>query len=184
MKSITIEQIYQDILDGKRKRFPQFTWSQDINFELSKRVTKYLIEHVLLWDRDAIRKGWNQRLIIKMKLSTVLSRYNSSPYAMLNDAYPNFIKEWELGMAPLKFWTKDNALEALRWTIEEKKQLTDQQLYLVYGEKWLRKHKLSAPCGIYWNGSPYAYLNSLYPEKFKECEFLASSNNYWTKRRH
>ncbi|HDR7951278.1 TPA: hypothetical protein QCY38_005064 [Bacillus toyonensis] len=183
MKFITIEQIYQDILDGKRKRFPPFTWNEDINFELSKRVTKYLIEHVLLWDRDAIRKGWNQRLIIKMKLSTVLSRYNSSPYAMLNDAYPNFIKEWELGMAPLNFWTKENALKALRWTIEEKEHLTDEHLYLVYGEKWIKKHKLSAPCGIYWNGSPYAYLNELYPNRFKEWQLSVVPKGFWTKQK-
>ncbi|MRC19089.1 hypothetical protein GH866_26335 [Bacillus thuringiensis] len=48
-------------------------------------------------------------------------------------------------MAPVNFWTKSIALEALRWTIEEKEQLTDKQLLSVYGEKWLKKHKLISP---------------------------------------
>ncbi|PGZ44595.1 hypothetical protein COE56_29980, partial [Bacillus anthracis] len=70
MNSIKIELIYQEILDGKRKRFPPNTWNEDINFDLSRRVTKYLIEHVLQWDLDNIRQGWNQKLIQKMKLTT------------------------------------------------------------------------------------------------------------------
>ncbi|MEC0033308.1 hypothetical protein P4L29_02470 [Bacillus cereus] len=183
MNSIKIEQIYQEILDGKRKRFPPNTWNEDINFDLSIRVTKYLIEHVLQWDLDDIREGWNQKLIQKMKLATVLSKYNSSPYAMLNDAFPNYIKEWELGMTPVNFWIKPKALEALRWTIEEKEQLTDEQLLSVYSEKWLKKHKLNSPCGMYWNGSPYAYLNALYPNQFKEWQLSVVPRNFWTKQK-
>ncbi|WP_368661168.1 hypothetical protein AB3U43_00405 (plasmid) [Bacillus cereus] len=182
MNSITIEQIYQEILDGKRKRFPPNTWNKDIDFELSKRVTKYLIKHVLQWDRNDIRKGWNQRLIQKMKLTTVLSKYNSSPYAMLNDAFPNCIKEWELGMAPINFWTKLKALEALKWTIEEKENLKNDQILCVFGEKWLKKNKLNTPCGMYWNGSPYAYLNELYPNQFKEWQLKKVPMNFWTQK--
>ncbi|HDR7454959.1 TPA: hypothetical protein QCX53_005085 [Bacillus cereus] len=183
MNSITIELIYQEILDGKRKRFPSYTWNEDKNFELSRRVTKYLIDHVLQWDRDAIRQGWNQKLIQKMKLSTVLSKYNSSPYAMLNDAYPDYIKEWELSMAPINFWTKPKALEALRWTIEEKEQLTHEQLLCIYGEKWLKIQKLNTPCGMYWGGSPYAYLNELYPNQFKEWQLKNVPKGFWTTQK-
>ncbi|PGZ44794.1 hypothetical protein COE56_28950 [Bacillus anthracis] len=86
MDSIKIEQIYQEVLDGERKRSLLHVWNEDIYFELLIHVTKYLIKHVLKWNRDAIRQGWNQKLIKKMKLATVLSKYNSSPYAMLNDA--------------------------------------------------------------------------------------------------
>lgn len=65
MDSIIIELIYQETLDGKRKRFPPYTWNEDINFELSRRVTKYLINDVLQWDQDALKHGWNQKLIKK-----------------------------------------------------------------------------------------------------------------------
>lgn len=129
-----------------------------------------------------IRHGWNQRLIQKMKLATVLSQYNSSPYAMLNDAFPNCIKEWELGMAPINFWTKRKALEALRWTIEEKEYLSKEQLLCTFGEKWLKKNKFSTPCGMYWNGSPHAFLNELYPNHFKEWQLKKVPMNFWTRK--
>ncbi|MED3686154.1 hypothetical protein P4530_24635 [Bacillus thuringiensis] len=45
-----IEQIYQEILDGKRRRFPLYTWSDDQDNILAKRVIKYLIEKVLKWN--------------------------------------------------------------------------------------------------------------------------------------
>ena len=37
---------------------------------------------------------------------------------------------------------------------------------------------------MYWNGSPYAMINSLYPNKFKEWEFSMTPNNFWTKEKH
>lgn len=40
---------------------------------------------------------------------------------MINDLYPSRFKEWEFLMTPNNFWTKEKALEALKWTIEEKK---------------------------------------------------------------
>ncbi len=40
---------------------------------------------------------------------------------MLNDLYPGRFKEWELSVTPHNYWTKQRALEALRWTIEEKR---------------------------------------------------------------
>ncbi|MGH0803511.1 hypothetical protein ACQVTZ_26810 [Bacillus cereus] len=180
---ISIEQIYQEILDGDRKRFPRHTWNEDINFDLSRRVTKYLIEHVLQWDLDNIREGWSQKLIQKMKLTTVLSKYNSSPYAMLIDAFPNCLKEWELRMTPINFWTISKALEALRWTIEEKEKLTNEQLLSLYGKNWLKRHKLISPCSMFWNDNPYAYLNALYPNQFKGWQLSVVSKSFWTKQK-
>lgn len=68
---------------------------------------------------------------------------------MLNDAYPGHVKEWELKMAPLHFWTKENGLNALKWTIEEKEQLDEKEILKVYSTKWLAKHKLTTPCRIF-----------------------------------
>ncbi|MEC3040204.1 hypothetical protein P9Z79_26585, partial [Bacillus cereus] len=55
-KAVQIEEIYQEILDGKRSRFPPNTWKEDSNRELSKRVTKYLIETILKWNEEDICK--------------------------------------------------------------------------------------------------------------------------------
>lgn len=49
-----IEQIYQEVLDGKRRRFPPYTWSDDQDNILAKRVIKYLIEKVLKWNKNKL----------------------------------------------------------------------------------------------------------------------------------
>ena len=56
-KAVQIEEIYQEILDGKRSRFPPNTWKEDSNRELSKRVTKYLIETILKWNEEDIKQN-------------------------------------------------------------------------------------------------------------------------------
>lgn len=184
MKVITIEDIYQEILDGKRKRFPPNTWKEDMDNKLARRVITYLLHNILKWDKEDIRKKWNTQLLVKYKLRGLLKhRYENSPFKAINDLYPSEFKEWEFGMTPLNFWTKEKALKILRWMIEEKKGLSNEKLLRVYGKKWLEKNKLSAPLAMYWNSSPFAMINNLYPNRFKEWEFLMTPNNFWTKEK-
>lgn len=124
MNTITIEDIYQEILDGKRNRFPRNTWNLDENNEMAKRLTRYLVTNILNWNEEEIKENWNNAVIANYRLRDVLKRkYDNSPYAMINDLYPNRFKEWEFTKAPNKFWTKEKALQALKWTIEEKEKL-------------------------------------------------------------
>ncbi|EEM80251.1 DUF4046 domain-containing protein [Bacillus thuringiensis] len=179
-----IEQIYQEILDGKRRRFPPNTWSDDQDNNLARRVIKYLIENVLKWDEKKIISDWKEKLIIKYKLGGLLSvKYNGSPYAMINDVYPDYFKEWVFKMTPKNYWTKETALEALKWTIEEKEKLTDNELLEVYSCYWLSNHKLNSPCRIFWKGIPYIMINELYPNRFKEWEFKKTRSNSWTRKK-
>lgn len=90
--------------------------------------------------------------------------------------YPNQFKEWEFGMTPNNFWTKEKALDALRWTIEEKEKLTDNQLLQKYTMNWLKKHKLWTPLIRYWDGNPYAMINDLDPNKYEKHSFRGYIN--------
>lgn len=58
-----------------------------------------------------------------------------TPYKMIEDLYPNRFKEWEFCMLPLNFWTKEKALKVLKWIIEGKEQLREEQLLKVNGKK-------------------------------------------------
>lgn len=51
MKIVAIEDIYQEILDGKRKRFPPNTWKEDMDNKLARRVITYLLHSILKWDK-------------------------------------------------------------------------------------------------------------------------------------
>ncbi|MDO8156016.1 DUF4046 domain-containing protein [Bacillus toyonensis] len=184
MNTITIEDIYQEILDGKRNRFPRNTWNLDENNEMAKRVTRYLVTNILNWNEEEIKQNWNNSLITKYRLRGVLKhKYDNSPYAMINDLYPNQFKEWEFRMTPLNFWTKEKALQLLKWIIEEEEKLSPQKLLQIYGQKWLNERRLSAPLRVLWDGSPYAMINDLYPNRFKEWEFTKAPNKFWTKEK-
>ncbi|MBJ8056019.1 hypothetical protein JDS87_30185 [Bacillus cereus] len=109
--------------------------------------------------------------------------YQASPYTMLNDLYPGRFKKWEFQQSSVSanFWTKEQGLEALRWTIEEKEKLTTEQLLQVYGKRWLNENGLLTPLRKHWNSSPYAMLNGLYPGRFREWELKEVPLNFWTK---
>jgi len=175
--TIRIEEIYQEILDGKRRNFPQYTWSEDVDRELAKRITRYLIEVVLDWDTEQIINGWTRELLVKYKLGGMLSiAYNGCLNPPLHDAYPDRFKEWQLRVAPNGYWTAENSLDALKWTIEVKEQLKQ-----VYEISWLRKHNLSTPLKVFWNTQPFTMLNDLYPGRFKPWELNKTPNGYWTR---
>ncbi|ARJ25849.1 hypothetical protein B7492_32975 (plasmid) [Bacillus mycoides] len=183
MNELRIEDIYQEILDGKRANFPYFIWSESDNKQFARRVTKYLIEVILNWNTEEIKKSWSGKVIKKYKLAGMVTIvYNASPYAMLNDLYPNRFKEWELKYTPSNFWTKETAIEALRWTIEEKEQLTAEQLLQIFNIQWLTRNRLMTPLNKHWNSS-YEMLNDLYPNRFKEWQLQKVSKNFWTKEK-
>ncbi|WP_242311261.1 DUF4046 domain-containing protein [Bacillus cereus group sp. BfR-BA-01331] len=180
MKAISIEGIYQEILDGKKTRFPANTWKNDVDKEMARRITKYLIEIILKWDEEEIKQNWNTPLIINYRLRGLLNhQYENSPYKMIDDLYPNRFKEWDFGMTSLNFWNKEKALEVLKWIIEEKEKLSEEGLLEFYNKKWLEKNKLGSPLVMYWNGSPYAMINDLYPNRFKEWELKVTPAGYW-----
>ncbi|MCZ6944551.1 DUF4046 domain-containing protein [Bacillus mycoides] len=184
MKAVSIEGIYQEILDGEKNRFPANTWKNDVDKEMARRITKYLIEIILKWDEEEIKQNWNTPLIINYRLRGLLNhQYENSPYKMIDDLYPNRFKEWDFGMTSLNFWNKEKALEVLKWIIEEKEKLSEEELLEFYNKKWLEKNKLGSPLVMYWNGSPYAMINDLYPNRFKEWDFSMTPNKFWTKEK-
>lgn len=115
---------------------------------------------------DQLKNIYENKWLTQLGLRGACQLYwNDSPYAMINDLYPNQFKEWEFKMTPSGFWTREKALDALQWTIEEKEKLTDNHLLQQYTMKWLKGHRLWTPVVRYWNGSPYAMINNLYPNK-------------------
>ncbi|MBJ8055855.1 hypothetical protein JDS87_29220, partial [Bacillus cereus] len=65
--------------------------------------------------------------------------------------------------APRGFWTKEKALEALKWTIEEKEKLTNEELIRVYSRRWIINQGLRMPLDRFWNKKPHTMLSELYP---------------------
>lgn len=101
--TVKIEEVYQQILDGERCRFPHGTWSKDGDKEPARRVTRYLIEEVLQWDVEVVKRQWRFAVIQRHKLRGMLDRvYDGEPFFMLEDAYPDKFYVHEMYYAPGK----------------------------------------------------------------------------------
>ncbi|MGN7198225.1 hypothetical protein ACTHS9_30120, partial [Bacillus mycoides] len=113
---------------------------------------------------EELIRVYSRRWIINQGLITPLERFwKNGPYAMLHELYPGKFKEWELNRASRGFWTKEKALEALKWTIEEKEKLTNEELIRVYSRRWIINQGLRTPLDRFWNKNPHTMLSELYP---------------------
>lgn len=152
--------------------------------EKALKALKWTIEEKEQLSREMLLKLYGKKWLEQNKLASPLNIFwKGSPYSMLSDLYPGRFKEWEFAMTPNNFWTKERALEALRWTIEEKENLSTQQIIDFYNIKWLIANKLASACKLIWNDSPYRMINDLYPGRFKEWEFAITPNHFWTKEK-
>lgn len=178
MSSIRIEEIYQEILDGKRKNFPKFTWSDDIDRQNARRVTKYLIEKVLMWDITEVKKSLSCEIFYKYRLrGMLLVVYRLSPFFAINDAYPGVLSEWDMPKLPNNFWTKERALERLEHYIKQTELPLDQFLH-IYDLQWIQKNGLHTVLIRYWDNSPFKMIKALYPE-IKEYDMKLVPKGHW-----
>lgn len=137
--------------------------------EKALKVLKWTIEEKEKLTHSQLLQVYSIKWLTKHKLNSPCQIFwGNSPNFMLNELYPGKFKEWEFKFAPTRFWNKKRALEALKWTIEEKEKLTEEQLLSIFTQKWLVKHKLYTPLKRYWNGSPYEMLNALYPNRYSK----------------
>lgn len=69
-------------------------------------------------------------------------------------------------MKPRNYWTRAMALEALKWTIEEKGKLTNEGFQKIYSKRWVIHQGLCTLLDRFWNKNPHAMLDELYPDLY------------------
>jgi hypothetical protein len=113
-------EIYKAILKGKPKIFPIGFWQKPEGKKNAIEITKYLIESILQWKDEDIKKKINKKVFKEYKLGGMLGIvFGDSPYEAINLAYPNRFKPWELIGNPRNYWTKETGILATKWLIEE-----------------------------------------------------------------
>lgn len=166
--------IYEDVLNGNSKRFPMGFWQDTHNAEV---CVKHLIENILNWDEDDIKKKLNYNIFKQYKLKGMITQvYNDSPFEAIKDLYPD-IKPWELEVSP-KMWDNDKIIEATKWLIEEKlgwdadqvKNELTADVIRSYGLETLIKH---------FNGNIYNLIEFTYPGWIKPWEYKKQPKNLY-----
>ena len=154
------------------KNVPINFWNKEKGIE----ATKWLIEEKLKLTDEELKEQLSQKLFKDNNLYSMLDIcFNKSPYQAINTIYPNKFKEWEFSTTPMNFWTKEKGIEAVKWLIEEKLKLTDEELKEQLSQNLFKDNNLYNMLNTCFNSSPYQAINATYPNKFKPEDFKNSS---------
>ena len=158
---------------------PRNFWTKEKGVE----VTRWLVEEKLKLSDKELKERLSYKLFVDNGLGGMLTCFNRSPYQAINTAYPNKFKEWEFKLVPQGFWTKEKGIEAVKWLVEEKLKLSDEELKEQLSGKLFVDNGLGGLLYNNFNNSPYLAINTAYPNKFKEWEFKLVPRNFWTKEK-
>ncbi|MGE4282801.1 MAG: hypothetical protein AB7G87_03695 [Clostridia bacterium] len=160
--------VYKAVLTGELKIFPMRYWEKPDSYLHAAEITRFLIEKILIWTEDDIKEKLMLKTFKKNKLYGMISiLFNNSPYAALNNAYPDRLKPWELQQMFCRGWTRDMALEAIKWLVETKLSWDDEQIKNHFSNSTLRENGLGGIANYY---NIYELLNTIYPERFKKWQ--------------
>ena len=76
-----------------------------------------------------------------------------------------------------------NSIKVTKYLIEEKLKLTDEEIKEQLSVNLFKYNKLGGMLNICFNDSPYQAINTIYPNKFKEWEFIKVPINFWNKEK-
>ena len=175
-----ISKYYLEEVLAKGKQFPKGVWNCNEKYDNAKEVTKTLIEKVLKWSDEDVRKKLSVNIFRKNSLIRMLTiLFNGSPYGAIENAYPGKFKQWELPSVPKNFWNMETAKEATIWLIEEKLKWSDADIKQNLSLNIFKENSLDGMLFILFNNSPYFAIENAYPGKFKPWEFSKVPNNFW-----
>lgn len=157
---------YKKVLRGTLRRFPRDFWLDDgnKNFSDSATITRYLIEEVLKWDDDEIKANICCKVFFDHRLRGMLiSLFNDSVYAALNNAYPGKFREWELSCTPRNFWNLETAKEATIWLFKEHLKMTDEEIKQNVTRKIFVENGFDTMMHVLFNNNATLAISNAFP---------------------
>ena len=175
-----ISSYYLEEVLAKGEHFPKDIWNYNSKYDNAKVVTKTLIEKVLKWSDEDVKRKLNRNIFIKNSLGGMLAiLFHNSSYLAIENAYPGKFKAWEFSKVPKNFWNLKTAKEATIWLIEEKLKWDDEDVKRNLSQNTFKENSLTGMLNYLFNNSPYLAIENAYPRKFKAWEFSKTSNNFW-----
>ena len=175
-------EIYQEVLSGKRTRFPRnfFKSGNIINYDAANQLIKYLIEDILKYNDEQIKNNISMKFFLKYGLKNMIDTvFNGDPFKAINSIYPNKYHVWEFKYPLINYWNLGTAKEATIWLFEEKLKWNDEQIKANLSAKVFSDNGLIGMLDTVFSGSPVKAINNAYPGKFRVWEFNSVPNNYW-----
>ncbi len=175
----SVVDIYNEILEGKRNRFPLYFW-QECSEEEIREIIRYLVESRLKLSEQEIL-NINSTFLKKYKLSYLLNKlYNGSPFAVIDFVYPNKFNAWEFNQVPNAYWTEETCQKAITWLIK-KYNWTKEQFVSELSVAIMEQNKLGGMLDVYFQNCIFNIVEFMYPHEYKVWQFNKVPKNYWTE---
>ena len=144
---------------------------KDINHGIE--ATRWLIETKLRLTDEELKEQLSAKLFNNNGLGGMLHHcFNASPIKAIQITYPNKFHPWEFKTVGKKYWNDDqNKITAIRWLVEDKLKLTDDELKEQLSQKMFMDNGLGGMLKICFNSSPIKAIEMAYPGKFNKEDF-------------
>ena len=143
-----------------------------------KKAVRWLVGTKLGNSRDRVCKEFNNTILKRNGLNTPCTRFGV--YGLLDLAYPNEFKPWELKSCPSNYWNdKNNVKQAVRWLVETKLDNKKDRIIKEFNRKFLKDNGFITIVDRY---GVYGLLDIAYPGKFHSLDFRSVPNGYWNDK--
>ncbi len=174
--------IYQDVLEKKRKRFPNYFFLGDEGKRYMRYMTCYLLEKHLTIPIAEIPFQVGANTLWSHRLRPPAMLYGWNYYEVIDNAYPGKFKPWQFQQAPDKYWDgeegKKRAIEAVKYVIENKSKLAMEEIPFKVNFHFFKQHGLGGAFTLL-GYSPFQIVESIYPGVFRPWQFAHVPMNCW-----
>lgn len=175
--------IYEAISSAYPNKFKQWQFivaSGYWTIDNARESIKWLIEEKLKLSSNEEIISLTLKDFKKYGLITPLKLfYKSNPIHAFVDIYPEKFKIWNAKDTPNGYWTKENAISAIHYLVEDKLHLSDDDIKQKWNNKLLIENKLGYMMKHIFNNNTYAAIDAAYPGKFKYWEISRVPSTYW-----
>ncbi|MVX64830.1 hypothetical protein GKZ28_14115 [Clostridium chromiireducens] len=188
LSELTVIEIYELVRSGELKKFPMYFWECDESNEYAPKLTRYLIENILNWTDNDIKKKLRKSTFRENSLGGLICiKYNDSAFVAITAAYPEKkFHAWDFVNTPNDYWQgekgRENAIAAMKWLIEEKLKWSEKDIIKNLNQDVFKANNLIGMLNKAFNCRLFEAIDSTYPGKFKKWEIGDHvRNDYWTK---
>jgi hypothetical protein len=174
--------VYEEVLSGKRRRFPNKFFTGEEGKRRAAIVTRNLIEEKLKIPKERIPQQMHKRILYENGLTWMLgSCFDWSPFKVIENAYPGVFRKWQFNVKGM--WQGPERLklaaEATRWMIEEKERCPVDEIPSRITAETFSKYNLRGMLSVCFRGSFYKAIENAYPGRFHPWEFRNVPKNFW-----
>jgi hypothetical protein len=174
--------IYQDVLEKKRKRFPNYFFVGNEGKKYMRYMTCYLLEQRLSIPIHEIPLQVTAGTLWSNRLKPPAMLYEWNYYEVIDNAYPGRFKAWQFQQVPDKYWDgeegKKRAIEAVKYVIEEKLKIPLKEIPIQVNIHFFSQHSLRGVFSLFGQ-SPFQVVEAVYPGVFKPWQFAHVPMNCW-----